>query len=85
METPIAQPSQSHCNLAGDYFEYQPDPPLDCGATINPCEGCTTATQPLKYFDYHYSNANCTGNLLGVDGPISDGTVEWDTAYSCCG
>ncbi len=83
-ETPKAQPPQSHCNLSGSYYEYMPDPPLDCGASINPYEGCQTATQPLEYQVTTYSNPDCTGTIIDQTKEIQDGRVEWDTAYVCC-
>lgn len=83
-ETPYDQTPQSHCNLAGDYYEYTPDPPINCGLSGNPFDGCQNATQPLIYDIYHYYNADCTDYTGLWDGPYLDGNVERDTAYVCC-
>lgn len=83
-ETPIAQTPQSKCDGLYDYYEYAPDPPLNCGVTTNPFEGCQKATQPEYRWDYHYDELDCGGQIKGVTQGYDGNKVEFDTAYVCC-
>lgn len=80
---PHNQASANHCNLAGTYNQYRPDPPMDCDIDFNMFNGCRTRDVARDIQQTMYTNPNCTGSVISQNPWTPNGTVQRATAYVC--
>jgi len=84
--TPKEQQPRSYCDTVSSIeYRYIPDPPLLCGFSINPFNGCYENTERLDEWVIYWTGPDCTGYIDESRSYRRNGigTVRQDRAYVC--